>query len=610
MTRPFSFYTFLFLLFSLFAFAEWGGLHWLTTLDNRLLDVYARQQTVQLKPDTDIVIIDVDEKSLASMGELAGNWPWPRAIHAELLQGLLAQKPAAVVFDILMAEPDVYRPESDQLFNQAVSGQSNVFFPFVRMNASGDASGLPLRVYGNAIGAVAGPHAQPDARVSMLLPLVLQQQNWRGGLINFLEDADGIGRRYWLYMPAYGWGLPSMPVAVAASLGWQVPQQESLVLHWSGPVKGYRHVSYSDLYLDFGRAQRQRAADEFAGKIIIIGTSASGLHDLRATPVSSLHPGVEILATALDNLKNGRIVRSVPDWVSPVLTVLLLLLVWGVFRRNAGPLRSAAVLLGLSAILLLGSYLAYARLWLWPVATPLLLAWLYYFSAAVYGFVRERLQREKAVQIFNRFLDPRVVKELVDQGQTAEALTGESREITVLFSDIRGFTTLSEQSTPQEIVSLLNRYFTRQVEVIFKHGGTLDKFIGDAIMAFWGAPAEDPQHARHAVEAALEMSDVLDEFKRELGEAGLHFDVGIGIHSGPAVVGFIGSERRQDYTAIGDTVNLSSRIEGETKGRARILVSAATRERCGDSFDFNDFGFYKVKGRAQEVQLLEPRRKT
>jgi Adenylate cyclase, family 3 (some proteins contain HAMP domain) len=158
-------------------------------------------------------------------------------------------------------------------------------------------------------------------------------------------------------------------------------------------------------------------------------------------------------------------------------------------------------------------------------------------------------------------------------------------------------------------VDLLNRYFSRQVEVVFRHGGTLDKFIGDAIMAFWGAPAADDQQAEHAVACALEMVDTLLAFKQELGELGQTFDVGIGIHTGPAVVGFIGSEQRQDYTAIGDTVNLSSRIEGQTKGVARILVSSDTVVRCGNAFDFIDHGSYKVKGRTQEVQLFEPRRK-
>jgi adenylate cyclase len=181
----------------------------------------------------------------------------------------------------------------------------------------------------------------------------------------------------------------------------------------------------------------------------------------------------------------------------------------------------------------------------------------------------------------------------------------------LLFSDIRGFTTLSETRPPAEVVAILNRYFTRQVEVIFKHGGSLDKYIGDAIMAFWGAPLDDPEHAKNAVACALEMADTLLAFKAELGELGASFDVGIGVHSGPAVVGLIGSEIRREYTSIGDTVNLASRIEGLTKqaGR-RILVSRETMEQCRGAFDFVSCGTFQAKGRAQPVELFEPRRKS
>jgi adenylate cyclase len=209
--------------------------------------------------------------------------------------------------------------------------------------------------------------------------------------------------------------------------------------------------------------------------------------------------------------------------------------------------------------------------------------------------------------MFSRFVNPHVVQELVAHGGLSRG--GESRQISILFSDIRGFTTLSEKRTPQEIVALLNRYFTLQVEVVFRHGGSLDKFIGDCIMAFWGAPLDDPNHAKNAVAAALEMADVLQRFKHELGEQDAEFDVGIGIHSGPAVIGLIGSDQRREYTAIGDTVNLGSRIEGLTKGVSRILVSRDTMELCGDAFDFKSFGSFKVKGRDQEVELFSPSRK-
>jgi adenylate cyclase len=263
-----------------------------------------------------------------------------------------------------------------------------------------------------------------------------------------------------------------------------------------------------------------------------------------------------------------------------------------------------------SLVLLGASYGAVGRGSLVPVFEPLAFAWAFFFAAALIEYLREKRTREHAVTLFSRFLNPQVVSQLVDKGATPESLSGQEKEVTVLFSDIRGFTAHSETHPPQEIVALLNRYFSRQVEVIFRHGGTLDKFIGDCIMAFWGAPVERPDHARAAVAAALEMTQVLEAFRRELAAQGSDmaeaFDVGIGLHSGRAVVGFIGAEQKLDYTAIGDTVNLASRIEGLTKGVSRVLVSRDTVEACGSAFDFAPRGSYKVKGRTQEVELFEP----
>jgi len=199
------------------------------------------------------------------------------------------------------------------------------------------------------------------------------------------------------------------------------------------------------------------------------------------------------------------------------------------------------------------------------------------------------------------------VKELVE----GSGIQTGRREVTLLFSDIRGFTTLSETRKPEEVIALLNRYFSLQVDVVVRHGGSLDKYIGDCIMAIWGAPLDDPEHARNAVACALDMADVLKAFKRELGAEDLDFDVGIGLHSGPAVVGLMGSPKRLEYTAIGDTVNLASRIEGLTKdAKRRILVSRDTADRCGGAYDFVSCGTFPVKGRAQPVELFEPRRKS
>jgi adenylate cyclase len=577
-----------------------------STLDNRLSDLFVRQVAQKLSPDPDIVIVDIDEASLAAMQDTAGSWPWPRAVHGELLQGIARQQPRAIVFDIMFSEPDRYRPESDQFFNEVLHELHNVYFPMAQLEGN-QSLGVPLAELAKVIAIPHAPDADPNARAILLPPQAIATESWRVGLINFTEDKDGIARKHELHRNISGWQLESLPVRVMRDLGYAIPQQADIILHWRGDSQAYKHISYSELYADQSRQKPQRDAHELTGKIIIIGTTATGLHDIRATPISSLYPGVAILATALDNLKNQRYLHAAPAYFTPLLAMLLIAIQLPLFVRcRLDVFRIGGALLLLSSALLAAQYFAMTRLYNAALITPLLFGWGFYFAAALSEYLREKRSREQTVRIFNRFLDPRVVSSLVAQGETPQSLSGRARDITVLFSDIRGFTTLSEKRSPEEIVSLLNRYFSLQVDIIFRHGGTLDKFIGDAIMAFWGAPQDDPQHAQHAVAAALKMEQSLLRFKEELGEDGKDFDVGIGIHTGKAVVGFIGSDARMDYTAIGDTVNLSSRIEGLTKGVARILVSSDTVAHCKDAFDFSPTGSYKVKGRVQEVELFTP----
>jgi adenylate cyclase len=459
------------------------------------------------------------------------------------------------------------------------------------------------------LGLLRTKRADPEARAALIPPLALPEGVYgRTGLISFVEDPDGVGRRYLLRETVGGWEIPSLPARLAFDLGYPVPDQDTLVLDWRGSARSFPRVSFSDLYEDFNRSKKQRPADEFKGKIVIVGTAATAMHDLRVTPMSATHPGAEILGTAIENLKNGRQMRYAADWQPALLGVLLLALLFFAFRRTVDARLIGAALAVSTAIVLAGGWLLAGRQVLFPALTPLAAAWTFYGAAAISEFLRERRARREAVAEFSRFVNPHVVQQLVERGGIEGA--GESREVTLLFSDIRGFTTLSETRKPEEVVAILNRYFSMQVDVVFRHGGSLDKFIGDAIMALWGAPLDDADHARHAVACALDMADTLQQFKRELGEEAAGFDVGIGLHSGRAVVGLIGSEKRREYTAIGDTVNLASRIEGLTKeAKRRILVSKDTAERCGDAFDFVSCGTFSVKGRAQPVELFEPRRK-
>jgi adenylate cyclase len=584
---------------------ELFALQWLKPLENRLLDRFVRGHASSLPPDPAIVFIAIDEKSLARMEGIAGRFPWPRAVYGTLLDGLAPQRPRAIVFDIMFSEADRVRPESDQEFVATAlrHGSLGIYFPMLRLDSK---DGAPAGEIAPLLGLIAEKNADPQARIALIPPLALPPKLWRTGTINFLADDDGVGRRYELRKRIAGWQVPSLPARVAMDLGFPLPDTDDLLLAWRAAPGKLPSVSFSDLYEDFERSKRQRPADEFAGKIVVIGAAAAGLGDLRVTPLSNTQAGPEILATAIENLKNGRRARNASLVWPATLGVVLLLGLFLAFHRGIDSRITGGALAAASVGALAAADFAAGRLLLVPVLAPLAAAWTFYAAAGIAEHLRERRARQEAVSMFSRFVNPHVVSRLLDQGiQTSRA------DVTLLFSDIRGFTTLSETRTPEEVVDLINRYFSLQVDVIWSHGGTLDKYIGDCIMAMWGAPLEQADHARRAVACALDMADTLQAFKRELGAEHLEFDVGIGLHSGPAVVGLIGSDKRREYTAIGDTVNLASRIEGLTKdAQRRILVSSDTASRCGDAFEFVSCGTFPVKGRAQPVELLEPRRKS
>ncbi|GAB2503289.1 CHASE2 domain-containing protein [Arenimonas alkanexedens] len=582
--------------------ALWAG-GALDRADNALGDALMVRHAASRTPPPDIVLIAIDQKSLEDLNELAGAWPWPRSVHGELLDLLAAWRPKSVVFDVMFNEHDAFQPENDQVLRDIAATQDNLFFPTQRMP---DGNPFRLESLPPAFGAERVPGAVDEEPVVLLLPVVLYPANWQGGLINFETDTDGRGRHARLWTPAGGWRLPGLAASVARHAGATLPKQDRIRLNWFGQPP--RTLSYSDLFNDLGSAE-PKIAPTLTGSILVIGGTADGINDRRPTAIDAQTPGVHVITTGVANLRAGDWLRDLPSrW--PLALLLAAAMVLG-FRQRRSPLW-LGLGLGLATLALAAASFGLLRqAYYAPVGSALLVGWLAFLLFTLQAQWLERREREATVGIFGRFLDPRVVAGLVETGELSRDQKPQAREISILFSDIRGFTTLSETRTPEQVVDLLNRYFSRQVDVIFKHGGTLDKFIGDAVMAFWNAPTDTPGHARQAVRAAIGMTVALDEFKRELRERGEglgDFDVGIGLHTGPAVVGFLGSDTRMEYTAIGDTVNLASRIEGSTKGVARVLVSDATRAACGegDGIGFIHRGQFKVKGREQPVELYEP----
>ena len=579
--------------------------------DRALGDALSRLHARHVVADRDIVIVDVDDISLERMASPAfgvGRFPWPRAVYGELIDELRRQKARAIVFDIELYEPDLQNPQSDAVLNASIKAARDTYFPIKTLPRIARDEGVWLSREAPRLALRTRGAVDPAARDTLLLPAVLDDSAWpRTGLIDFLADADGIGRRYWVARTVGGYVIPSLPTRVASALGYAPPDADTIRLAWMrGGDFPHPRVAFVDLYEDIQRGKRERPRDEFSGKIVVVGASASHLGDFRATPIDATYPGVEMLATAIDNLKNRLWIGDAPPWAAPAIVLLLFAPLLRAQRRHSPLLAMLALLAVLTLCVVAGAYvaLAVARIFV-PVGAALAFAWVFFVLAAFRAYIAEQRAKEQRERVLSRFLDARLVKRLVGEGVRLEDFKSETRTITVLFSDIRGFTALAERKPAEEVVVLLNDYLSRQSETVFRHGGTLDKFIGDAIMAFWNAPTDDAQHAVHAVDCAVEMLSTLARFNADHAAGDAPLDIGVGVHTGSAVVGFVGSARKLEYTAIGDTVNLASRIEGETKGRARILLSAATRELCA-ARAFSEVAVVNVKGRVQSVRLYTP----
>lgn len=592
-------------------------LSYVFTVSNNLLkqadffvfDWQTKNTAKQLSSDNDIVIISIDDYSLNKMQAIAGMWVWPRSIHAQLVEQLNHRSTQAIVFDILFAEKDVYRPDDDAFFNEIVAENTNTYFAILQQNIT-DKGGIAIEKWADLLTIEKSELAKNNVKASFVLPLAINQRYWQVGTINFTRDIDGVGRSYDVKRNIKGWKIPSLAGKVVSGINKPLPDVDKIVLQWRGDTQQpFTTYSYVDVYQAVIN-QDVSYLSQFDNKIILIGASASGLYDARATAINKNLPGVYMLAMAIDNLKNQRYLIKTPFTYSLILGVLAILLITACFVLAPSYFKQLSY--GLLLLLISG----YA---LWITAQTLLLQQQLLFVGVIisfmiisfvafsffYGYL-EYQNRLKTITMFDRFLHPHMVRKLLKDQQLSPDKLNKKQNVTVLFSDIRNFTKLSETRSAEEVLQLLNRYFEQQLQVIFDHDGTLDKFIGDCLMAFWGAPVNNPNHAVSCVAAALAMEKALLAFKKTLPKSLSDFDVGIGIHTGECIVGMIGANSRLDYTVIGDTVNLASRIEGLTKGNHRILVSQHCKEAAEHVYDFEFVGEHKVKGRQALVKVYRP----
>jgi CHASE2 domain-containing sensor protein len=283
--------------------------------------------------DPDIVILDIDEAALAAMAKDFGRWPWPRSIMGEMVEGIRVQKPKAIVFDITFSDPDVFNAEGDKYFRNSIVQTPNTYFPMIRLNEGNDK--LSQFQVKRIPGVTGDENADPNATYAVVLPYLYDVlDDHRLGTNNLYADADGIVRNYHVYRNEYGWWVNSLPANVAAATGATLPDDPDILLNWRGKPPSYRTVSFHDVYFDFLKEKKTRPADEFAGKIVIIGSTAPSLFDIKPTSMARIHPGVEILATALDNLKNRDYLTELPRWVAILVTMVSVSLLGLAFIYN------------------------------------------------------------------------------------------------------------------------------------------------------------------------------------------------------------------------------------------------------------------------------------
>jgi adenylate cyclase len=383
-----------------------------------------------------------------------------------------------------------------------------------------------------------------------------------------------------------------------------IPTDETgrMLTNYLGPAKTFPHYSISDII------KGRLSPDTFRDKIVIVGATAIGIYDLRVTPYSSVYPGVEIHATAIDNILHGNFLhRSSGTSLLDICAIVFFGLLIGIVVPRVKAVQGMVVsLLVLIAFVLINTFI-FSRYNLWlNIIYPVLTMMTIYLGITVYRYITEEREKKKIRGAFQYYLTASVINEMLKDPSKLK-LGGDKKDLTVLFSDIRGFTTISEKLTPEDLVHLLNEYLTEMTNLVFKYDGLLDKYMGDAIMAVFGAPLDQPDHALRACRTALGMMEELKKLQKKWADEGRPvFDIGIGINSGDMVVGNMGSDMRFDYTVMGDMVNLGSRLEGTNKEYGtNIIISEYTYAVIKDTLFCRELDSVRVKGKKLPVKIYE-----
>jgi adenylate cyclase len=634
----------------------------LDTAELKLYDWRMRVAADAASVNHDIVLVEIDTTTIRDVAPLWGHWPWPRVALSFVIDYLNRAPAKVIAVDIALPESDkvdqydlnghkVKGSESDQLLADSVRAGGNVI-----MLADAVSEGLVSGEKDARAAAWRDPGytrvANAEPRPVVLAPYqALTDASLALGHNYLTLDPDGPARRMSPFIENEGRIVPSLGVAAALAAGGfrpgdidghgasvrigdrRVPlvatsvtdlysgkthQQWALPINFRAPAvlhDGNRpYPSYSFRKLLQSEEQLQSGAKPlinpavFKDKIVFLGFTASGLMDVFQTPAAAeTMPGIQLHASVADSILANRFIAPSSN------------------RSRLAGVFATAFAVGLAGALLplWGAAAATAALlggWTWfsvhafrdgswlNLVQPLATGAIALFMGTTYQYFVEDREKRKMKRLFGRYVSRDVFAQLVAHPELAE-LGGKRREMTVLFSDIRGFTTVTEKGNPEELVAQLNEYFSRMVEVVFRHKGTVDKFVGDMVMALFGAPLDDAEHAEHAVQAAIDMVRELGELNRGWAARGMaQLDIGVGVNSGDMIAGNIGSSAIMSYTVIGDNVNLGSRLESLNKDyKTRIIISDATRARLTNLYDLRPLGDVTVKGKSKAVAIYELR---
>ena len=608
----------------------WSGL--LTPFERTTWSWRAAYFAAGPQADTPIVLIGLDQQSLDwGSQENDLSWPWPREAYNLVLDFCRRTGTRAVTFDVLFSEPSLYGVEDDLTFADALrrppgsvgsltlgSGSGTVIWPE-------DSRNRP-RWYDEASAHL--PTQREETAASLPVP-ELASAFERLGNVAATPDKDGIFRRTALLGRYEERPILSLPLATllagnpqlqvrAAPGGLRIGDHLVATDRWSQAILNFRGPSgtfptYSAAAVIQSELQLQAGEEptldpqQLHGAYVFFGLTAPGLYDLRPTPLDGVFPGMEVHATALDNLLSDDFIRPAPGALSQlILLACALLAALGI--SFSGNLRQtfACALITLPLPFCAGFAAYPQQLWL-PISTPLAGTVLALAAGISLNYATEGRKKRQIRLAFNQYLHPTVIEQLVNQPERLR-LGGEKRELSMFFSDLQGFTGLSERLDPESLTTLLNDYLTEMSDLILDAGGTIDKYEGDAIIAFWNAPLEQRDHAQRAVRAALACQQRLAERRAAyLQRSGVELHMRIGINTGEAIVGNMGSTRRFDYTMLGDAVNLAARLEGVNKVFGTpTLISAATRHQLGETFPVREIASVAVVGRREATVIFEP----